>query len=239
MSFFYRAIRGPDFSTRSTAADGPKLLDVAECLSGRAAPPSGSPTSATKHFVTQRLILPPYPDNLQIATFAMGCFWCAESLFGRRKGVYITAVGYANGVTPHPTYEEICTGKTNHAEAVRVVFDPLELRYQDLLKDFWEKHDPTTYMRQGNDSGTQYRSAIYIHNDSQRVLAEESRQMFAAALAAKQITAPITTEIEVAKEFYFAEEYHQQFDAKPGSRQYCGLRPTGAVLPQDFCKRSS
>ena len=239
MSFFYRAIRGADFSNRSAGQDGPKLLVVADCLQGRPSPPLGAPSALTKHFITQRPLLPPYPENMEIATFAMGCFWCSESLFGRRKGVYVTAVGYANGYTPNPTYEEVCSGKTNHAEVVRVVFDPSEIRYQDLLKDFWDKHDPTAGMRQGNDTGTQYRSAIYVHDENQRRQAEESRNIFAGCLAAKQITAPITTEIDDLKSFYFAEEYHQQFDAKPGSRQYCGLRPTGAVLPQEFWKKNN
>jgi len=239
MSFFYRAIRGPDFSTRAPAQEGPKLLDVADCLQGRPSPPLGSPTSLTKHFITQRALLPPYPENLQIATFGMGCFWCSESVFGRRKGIYVTAVGYANGWTPNPTYEEVCSGNTNHVEVVRVVYDPSELRYQDLLKDFWEKHDPTTLMRQGNDAGTQYRSSILVTDENQRLLAEESKNIFGGCLAGKQINAPIMTEIDELRCFYFAEEYHQQFDAKPGSRQYCGLRPTGAVLPAEFVKKAN
>ena len=238
MSFFYRALRGPDFNSKAMNQEGIRLLEVGECVPGRSAPPTGSPNVSTRHFITQKLLLPPYPENLEIATLAMGCFWCAESLFARRKGVYITAVGYANGNTPFPTYEEVSSGRTNHAEAVRIVFDPTELRYQDLLKDFWEKHDPTSVMRQGNDIGTQYRSAIYFHNEAQKELADQSKNLFSSALSAKQITAPIMTQIEELKVFYFAEEYHQQFDFKPGSRQYSGLRPTGASLPQDFWKKT-
>ena len=237
MSFFYRAIRSSDFVQRGMATsleNGPQLIEPSQCLPGRPTPPPGVPTTSTKHVITGRNLLPPYPDNMEVATFAMGCFWCAESIFAKKRGIYITAVGYANGVTPNPTYEEVTTGETNHAEAVLIIFDPSELKYEDLLKDFWEKHDPTTPMKQGNDSGTQYRSAIFVHNQIQLELAQASKELYQAALLTKRIVQPICTEIEPSSTFYYAEEYHQQFDAKPGSRQYGGLRPTGAQMPKNF-----
>ena len=232
MSFFHRAIRG-DFSSRS---EGPRLLDLSECLPGRSLPPPGSVTRDTRHLVTNHPLLPPYPDRMSAITFGMGCFWCSEGLFTRKKGVYVTAVGYAQGFTPNPTYEEVCSGKTNHVEVVRVVYDPSEIKFQELLKEFWEKHDPTSANRQGNDIGTQYRSGIYFETEQQKELALESKLVFQSALQAKQHQGVITTEIESLKTFYFAEDYHQQFDEKPGSRQYCGLRQTGATLSAEFVR---
>jgi peptide-methionine (S)-S-oxide reductase len=160
----------------------------------------------------------------------LGCFWGAERLFWRIPGVYVTAAGYAGGITPNPSYEEVCSGLTGHAEVVRVVFDPQTVTYGDLLKLFWESHDPTQGMRQGNDIGTQYRSAIYTYGAAQAALAIASRDAYQAALAKAGKPATITTEIRPAPEFYYAESYHQQYLAKnPGG--YCGLRGTGVACP--------
>src|SRR2546429_9597270 len=165
------------------------------------------------HFVNRNRIAPPFPDGLRQAVFAMGCFWGAERKFWPVNGVYSTAVGYAAGHTPNPTYREVCTGMTGHTEAVLVVFDPKVIRYEDLLQLFWESHDPTQGMRQGNDAGTQYRSGIYVTTPAQRKATEESKAMYQKALAADRYGA-ITTEIVDAGEFYFAEDYHQQYLAK-------------------------
>jgi peptide-methionine (S)-S-oxide reductase len=167
--------------------------------------------------------------GLEEAVFGMGCFWGAERLFWTRPGVVSTAVGYAGGLTPNPTYREVCSGRTGHAEVVRVVFDPARVRYEDLLRVFWEGHDPTQGMRQGNDVGTQYRSAIYVHGDEQRRAAEASRESYQKVLTGAGY-GPITTEIAPAPEFYFAEDYHQQYLAKnPGG--YCGHGGTGVSCP--------
>jgi len=182
-----------------------------------------------RHFVNGHPIAPPFPDGLQTAVFGMGCFWGAERVFWRTPGVWTTAVGYAGGYTPNPTYEEVCSGRTGHAEVVRVVFDPRRVGYGTLLKVFWESHDPTQGMRQGNDVGTQYRSAIYTYGDAQRRAAEASREAYAAPLA-RAGHGRITTEIREAPEFYYAEPYHQQYLAKnPGG--YCGLGGTGVSCP--------
>ena len=177
------------------------------------------------HFGNQRPSAPPCPEHRQLALFGMGCFWGAERGFWETPGVFSTAVGYAGGTTPNPTYEEVCTGMTGHNEVVRVVFDPREIEYQDLLRAFWEGHDPTQGMRQGNDVGTQYRSGIYTGDEDQQRIALASREAYAAALAAAGRGAP-TTEIVEAGPFYYAEDYHQQYLAKnPGG--YCGLGGTG------------
>jgi peptide-methionine (S)-S-oxide reductase len=182
-----------------------------------------------KHFVNGHELEPPFPDGLERAMFAMGCFWGAERKFWELKGVYSTAVGYAAGHTPNPTYREVCTGMTGHTEAVLVVFDPKVIRYEDLLQTFWESHDPTQGMRQGNDVGTQYRSGIYYYDDAQRRAAETSRDAYQKRLKAAGLDA-ITTEILQAPEFYYAEDYHQQYLAKnPGG--YCGLGGTGISCP--------
>ncbi len=182
-----------------------------------------------RHFVNGARIVPPFPPGSEVADLALGCFWGAERLFWSLPGVLATAVGYQGGATPNPTYREVCTGRTGHAESVRVVFDPARVRYEDLLRAFWEAHDPTQGMRQGNDVGTQYRSAIYTHGDEQRRLAEASRDAFARALAGNG-DGPITTEIRDAPPFYYAEAYHQQYLAKnPGG--YCGLAGTGVAGP--------
>src|SRR5438093_3333218 len=181
------------------------------------------------HFVNRHRIVPPFPEGLAQAMFAMGCFWGAEKKFWQLPGVYSTAVGYAAGHTPNPTYREVCTGMTAHAEVVLVVFDPNTISYDDLLKVFWENHDPTQGMRQGNDVGTQYRSGIYCYGDQQRQAAERSRDAFQERLKAAGYGA-ITTEILPASEFYYAEDYHQQYLAK-NPHGYCGLGGTGVTCP--------
>ncbi len=200
-----------------------RLPDPAEALPGRAEPIA----TAKVHFVNGNSLKPPYPDGLEVAEFGLGCFWGAERLFWEIDGVWTTAAGYQGGVTPNPTYEEVCSGRTGHAEVVRVVFDPSKVSYGDLLRTFWEAHDPTQGMRQGADVGTQYRSAIYIRSDSQAAAAAEAKDVYETALQAQDLGA-VTTEIAPAKPFYFAEEYHQQYLAKnPGG--YCGLRGTGVA----------
>jgi peptide-methionine (S)-S-oxide reductase len=181
------------------------------------------------HFVSGNRLTPPFPAGTELATLGMGCFWGAERIFWQQKGVYSTAVGYAGGSTPNPTYEEVCSGLTGHAEVVRVVFDPTAVSYEALLRLFWESHDPTQGMRQGNDVGTQYRSAIYCYGPGQRAAAEISRQAYQQALSQAGL-GPITTEIADAPEFYYAEEYHQQYLAK-NPWGYCGLGGTGVSCP--------
>ena len=182
-----------------------------------------------RHFVNGNRLLPPYPDGLQLALFGMGCFWGAERKFWSVPGVYSTAVGYAGGHTPNPTYREVCTGLTGHNEVVRVVFDPALVSYATLLQVFWEAHDPTQGMRQGNDVGTQYRSGIYYGDASQQQAALAARDAYQQRLHAAGFAA-ITTEIVPAPEFYYAEDYHQQYLAKnPGG--YCGLGGTGVGCP--------
>jgi peptide-methionine (S)-S-oxide reductase len=174
---------------------------------------------------------------MEQALFAMGCFWGAERKFWRAPGIFTTAVGYAGGLTPNPTYREVCTGRTGHAEVVLVVFDPNRTRYEDLLKIFWENHDPTQGMQQGNDVGTQYRSAIYYYGDAQRRAAEASRDAYQKALAAEG-HGTITTEIAPAPEFYYAEEYHQQYLSK-NPQGYCGLGGTGVTCPVGLVSQAS
>jgi peptide-methionine (S)-S-oxide reductase len=178
-----------------------------------------------RHFVSGNRTVPPFPAGMELAVFGLGCFWGAERIFWQTPGVYSTAVGYAGGFTPNPTYEEVCTGRTGHDEVVRVVFDPKETSYPELLRIFWESHDPTQGMRQGNDVGTQYRSAIYTVGDRQREEAEKSRAAYAAALA-RAGRGAITTEITDAPQFYYAEDYHQQYLAK-NPNGYCGIGGCG------------
>ena len=193
-------------------------------LSGRAQPIA----TAASHFVNGQPLKGPWPDGAEMAMFGMGCFWGAERKFWQiETGIFITAVGYAAGITPHPTYEEVCSGMTGHNEVVLVVFDPAVTSYETLLKTFWENHDPTQGMRQGNDAGTQYRSGIYVYGEAQRRAALASRDIFQAAIAAKGY-GPITTEIIDAPEFYYAEDYHQQYLAKV-PHGYCGLGGTGVA----------
>jgi peptide-methionine (S)-S-oxide reductase len=202
-----------------------QLLPAERTLPGRDAPMR----VPAKHFVNGRPIAPPFPETMQRAVFGMGCFWGAERLFWRTPGVYSTAAGYAGGETRNPTYEEVCSGFTNHAEVVLVVFDPRAVSYQALLRVFWEGHDPTQGMRQGNDRGTQYRSAIYAQGEAQLRAARRSKEIFQETLSAKGFGA-ITTEIRPAPEFYYAEAYHQQYLGKnPGG--YCGLGGTGVSCP--------
>jgi len=201
------------------------LLPAERTLPGRANP---MPVPET-HFVNGHRLTPPFPEGMATAQFAMGCFWGAERLFWQTPGVYSTAVGYAGGVTPNPTYEEVCSGLTNHAEAVLVVFDPKKVDYAALLRVFWEGHDPTQGMRQGNDVGTQYRSAIYCADDAQLEAARVSRERYQAALDAAR-AGRITTEIAAAGTFYYAEDYHQQYLGK-NPNGYCGLGGTGVACP--------
>jgi peptide-methionine (S)-S-oxide reductase len=182
-----------------------------------------------KHYISGARLQPPFPDGLERAVFGLGCFWGAERKFWELPGVYTTAVGYAAGLTPNPTYREVCSGMTGHNEVVLVVFDPKKVSYDTLLKTFWESHDPTQGMRQGNDVGTQYRSGIYYFGDAQREAAERSRDAYQAQLRNAGYD-QITTEIVPAGEFYYAEDYHQQYLAKnPGG--YCGLGGTGVSCP--------
>lgn len=197
----------------------------AEALPGRSEP---IPVP-DRHYVNGNSLKPPYPDGMETAVFGMGCFWGAERRFWQQEGVYSTAVGYAGGYTPNPTYREVCSGMTGHNEVVKVVYDPNVISYGQLLKVFWESHNPTQGMRQGNDVGTQYRSGIYTYSDSQKKLAEETRGVYQKALNQSGY-GEITTEIVDAPEFYYAEDYHQQYLAKnPGG--YCGLGGTNVSCP--------
>ncbi|MDQ0997717.1 peptide-methionine (S)-S-oxide reductase [Phyllobacterium ifriqiyense] len=196
-----------------------------QALPGRSSPIA----TAETHFVNGRPLKGPWPDNLQTAMFGMGCFWGVERLFWQVPGVYLTAAGYAGGITPNPTYQETCTGLTGHNEVVLVVFDPAIVSYEELLTIFWEEHDPTQGMRQGNDVGTTYRSGIYTFTPEQQAVAEASRADYQSALTAKG-RGTITTEILEAPIFYYAEDYHQQYLAK-NPDGYCGLRGTGVSCP--------
>ena len=209
-----------DLLGRKTAMPEP-----AETLPGRDSP---IPTAAL-HFVSQRPLKGPYPDGSQTALFGLGCFWGAERAFWQIPGVWVTAVGYAGGTTPNPTYQEVCTGRTGHAEVVLVVFDPADVSYEALVKAFFEAHDPTQGMRQGNDIGTQYRSAIYVGDANQRHIAETAKLTYGKALKARGYR-PVTTEIADRPAFYFAEDYHQQYLAK-NPDGYCGLGGTGVACP--------
>ncbi len=203
----------------------PEMPGANDALPGR----DEALATAETHFVSGHALKGPYPKGTQTAVFGLGCFWGAEKLFWLLDGVYVTAVGYAAGLTPNPTYEEVCSGLTGHNEVVLVVFDPAKLSYEALLKTFWEGHNPTQGMRQGNDAGTQYRSGIYVTSPAQKKAAETSREMYAASLKERGYDA-ITTEILDAGEFYFAEEYHQQYLAK-NPAGYCGLDGTGVSFP--------
>ncbi|TXD36169.1 peptide-methionine (S)-S-oxide reductase MsrA [Lujinxingia vulgaris] len=197
-----------------------------DALPGREEPPFEIPET---HFVLGTPLKPPFPESMEVAIFGMGCFWGVERKFWQLEGVYSTQAGYAAGYTPNPTYREVCSGQTGHNEVVRVVFDPERISYDDLLRVFWEGHDPTQGMRQGNDVGTQYRSGIYVTSSAQRDAAQASLQAYARELAAAGYGEP-TTEILDAPEFYYAEEYHQQYLAKnPGG--YCGVGGTGVSCP--------
>jgi peptide-methionine (S)-S-oxide reductase len=201
-----------------------RMVTPEEALPGRSERAFDVPAA---HAVLGTPLEPPFPDGIEVAYFALGCFWGAERLFWELDGVYTTAVGYMNGTTPHPTYEEVCSAKTGHAEAVLVAFDPRVVSYADLLKAFFEEHDPTQGMRQGNDVGTQYRSGIYFVNDAQKATAETAREAYGRSLreAGRE---EITTEIEPAGPFYYAEDYHQQYLHKV-PHGYCGLKGTGVA----------
>ncbi|HEX7278826.1 MAG TPA: peptide-methionine (S)-S-oxide reductase MsrA [Solirubrobacterales bacterium] len=199
-----------------------KMVTAEEALPGRSESAFEVPGA---HAVLGTPLEPPFPDGIEVAYFALGCFWGAERLYWNLDGVYTTAVGYMNGTTPHPTYEEVCTAKTGHAEAVLVAYDPQKISYRRLLEVFFEEHDPTQGMRQGNDVGTQYRSGIYFVNDAQKATAEMAREAYDQALRAAG-KEPVTTEIEPAGPFYYAEEYHQQYLHKVPNG-YCGLAGTG------------
>jgi peptide-methionine (S)-S-oxide reductase len=208
--------------------DKSRLVTAEEALPGR---PTELPVPSAHAVFTDRPIAPPFPAGLQTAVFGMGCFWGAERLFWQTPGVWTTAVGYAGGHTPNPTYEEVCTGRTGHTEVVLVVYDPSRISYDALLKVFWEGHDPTQGMRQGNDVGTQYRSTVYFTDRAQRALIEESRAAYQQALSAGGY-GQVSTEIAPLAQFYYAEDYHQQYlsDAK-NPNGYCGLGGTGVACP--------
>ena len=203
------------------------MVTADEALPGRTTPVP----VAEHHAVTGHRIVPPFPDGMRTAVFGMGCFWGAERLFWRTSGVYSTAVGYAGGYTPNPTYQEVCSGRTGHAEVVLVVFDPAQISYPELLRIFWEGHDPTQGLRQGNDWGTQYRSGIYTTDADQAAEAQASRSTYQQALTTAG-RGEITTEIASLRHFYYAEDYHQQYlsDAK-NPNGYCGLGGTGVSCP--------
>jgi peptide-methionine (S)-S-oxide reductase len=207
------------FGTKTT------MVTPEEALPGRPDPIS----VPARHAVLDAPLAPPYPDGYEIADFGLGCFWGAERKFWQTPGVHTTAVGYQGGYTPNPTYEEVCTGRTGHAEVVRVVYDPARISYEELLKVFWEAHDPTQGMRQGNDVGTQYRSAIYYHTPAQRKSAEASRDAYQKVLTEAGYGA-ITTELAEAGPFYFAEDYHQQYLHR-NKNGYCGIGGTGVACP--------
>jgi peptide-methionine (S)-S-oxide reductase len=202
-----------------------KMPTQADALPGRAE----KVAVPAQHFVNGARLEPPFPAGFERALFGMGCFWGAEKKFWQAPGVYSTAVGYAGGFTPNPTYREVCSGATGHNETVLVVYDPARVSYDALLKTFWENHDPTQGMRQGNDVGTQYRSGIYSYSEAQREAAERSRDAYQAELSKRSYGA-ITTEIREAPEFYYAEDYHQQYLAK-NPDGYCGLGGTGVTCP--------
>jgi peptide-methionine (S)-S-oxide reductase len=214
------------FSRQKTEMVAPQ-----DALPGRAERPFAVPA---RHYVLDTPLEEPYPDGLETAYFALGCFWGAERKFWETPGVYSTAAGYQGGITPHPTYEEVCSARTGHAEVVKVVFDPAKVSYPDLLKVFWEAHDPTQGMRQGNDVGTQYRSAIYVTSDAQKQAALESRDAFQPVLSGGGY-GTITTEIADAGEFFYAEDYHQQYLAK-NPNGYCGISGTGMSCPVGVAK---
>ena len=202
-----------------------EMVSAADALPGR-----GTPLRVPEHhFVSGARLQPPFPAGLEEAVFGLGCFWGAERLFWNLPGVYSTSVGYAGGFTPNPSYEEVCSGRTGHTEVVSVIFDPAVTTYDAILKAFWEAHDPTQGMRQGNDVGTQYRSAIYLKNPAQRTPAERSKRAYQARLSAAG-HGSITTEIKDAQQYYYAEDYHQQYLAK-NPNGYCGIGGTGVSCP--------
>ena len=205
--------------------DKTRMIAPQDALAGR----GSAIATADTHAIYGRPLKAPVPEGLQEAMFGMGCFWGVERIFWQLPGVWLTMVGYAGGYTPNPTYDEVCTGKTGHNEVVRVIFDPAQISYEDLLRRFWEGHNPTQGMRQGNDRGTQYRSGIYVYSDAQKSAAEASRKAYEARLVEAGHGA-VTTEIVDAPEFYFAEDYHQQYLHK-NPAGYCGIGGTGVTCP--------
>ncbi len=210
---------------RTTNSHKLTIPTAADALAGRA---TAMPVPQT-HFVNGHRMIPPFPDGTGELVVGLGCFWGAERKFWQTDGVLVTAVGYAGGHTPNPTYEEVCSGRTGHTEVVRVIYDPQRVTLEELLRVFWESHDPTQGMRQGNDLGTQYRSAIYVENDVERGVAEQTRQRYQARLHEAGL-GDITSEIALAPTFYYAEEYHQQYLAK-NPAGYCGIGGTGVSCP--------
>jgi peptide-methionine (S)-S-oxide reductase len=210
-----------------------QMVSAQDALPGRSTRPFSVPQ---RHFVLDTPLEPPYAEGLETAYFALGCFWGAERKFWETDGVFTTAAGYQGGLTPNPTYDEVCSARTGHAEVVKVVFDPAKVSYRDLLKLFWESHDPTQGMRQGGDIGTQYRSAIYVTSDAQKQAALETRDAFQPVLATGGY-GEITTEIADAGEFYYAEDYHQQYLAK-NPNGYCGIGGTGMSCPVGVARAS-
>eukprot|EP00457_Paulinella_chromatophora_P008140 gb/GEZN01008168.1/.p1 GENE.gb/GEZN01008168.1/~~gb/GEZN01008168.1/.p1 ORF type:complete len:459 (+),score=55.76 gb/GEZN01008168.1/:113-1378(+) len=212
------------------------MLPPNQCIPGQQTPIRQAPAKDAKHYVLKTPLWGPWPEGYEEISLGMGCFWCSESLFWNKQlfpklqGVYSTQTGYQNGVTLNPTYQDVCTGKTNHNEVTRIIYDPKVTPLKEILKVFWEHHDPTSPNQQGNDRGTQYRSGIYYTTENQKKEAEESKKVYQKLLDDAGYEA-ITTEIVPAGPFYYAEEYHQQYDAKPGSRQYCGLAPLGVKIP--------
>jgi peptide-methionine (S)-S-oxide reductase len=233
-NFLKRFVVYRDRMSMFSRKDKTQLPTAEEALPGRPTRPFTVPAT---HFVLGTPLEPPFPQGMEQAIFGMGCFWGAERKFWEAPGVYTTAVGYAGGITPNPTYEEVCSGRTGHTEAVLVVFDPKVTSYAEMLRVFWENHDPTQGMRQGNDIGTQYRSAIYTFSEAQATAAKESREMFAERLAQKGY-GEITTELAPAPTFYYAEDYHQQYLAK-NPNGYCGLGGTGVSCPIGVARADS
>eukprot|EP00471_Norrisiella_sphaerica_P001025 CAMPEP_0184480934 /NCGR_PEP_ID=MMETSP0113_2-20130426/2466_1 /TAXON_ID=91329 /ORGANISM="Norrisiella sphaerica, Strain BC52" /LENGTH=225 /DNA_ID=CAMNT_0026859751 /DNA_START=306 /DNA_END=983 /DNA_ORIENTATION=- len=208
----------------------PELLPADKCLKGRTKPIDEAPTESEKHYVLKGPLVPPFPEGSEMISLGMGCFWCSESLYWELEGIISTHVGYQQGATQNPTYREVCSGQTNHNEVTRIVYDPKKVSLNKILKIFFENHNPTQVMGQGNDSGTQYRSGIYYYNADQKKTIFAAKDAYQTALK-KKGKGKIATEILPAETFYYAESYHQQYDAKPGSRQYCGLRPLGISMP--------
>lgn len=207
----------------------PTLLPRSECPPGRSDPIPDAPADDAIHYVLGSRLYPPFASGTEQILLGMGCFWCSENVFMRVKGVHSTHVGYAQGVTQNPTYAEVCTGATNHNEVVRVVWDPSKVSLETLLSLFYEKHDPTTLYRQGNDRGTQYRSGVYYYDPKHVDVIKKVQGTYQEAIGD---AGQIVTEVEPAKTFFYAEEMHQQYDAKPGNRDYCGLRPLGIPFPK-------
>lgn len=204
------------------------MLPAAQCVKGRDVPLPNVPAQNATHFIKGTSLYGPWDPKYKTVMIGMGCFWCSENLFMKMDGVYSTTVGYAGGETQNPSYEDVCSGRTNHNEVCRIVYDPSILQFRDIMQVFWTRHDPTTHCQQGGDRGTQYRSGIYYYDVEQKQVSEETRDRFQATIdkefgaGSKQISTEI---IPAPKDYWMAEEHHQQYDAKPGSRQYCGLKP--------------